>query len=386
MHLFGSFFARTDSGSANNPALNLTKAPAIEIVFSPFTATGQQGDWILDRPTGGGVDPDTQVIINGTSYSFTYQLSGTLPVSNNNGANQVPVQFRGEPVVIITVQNYPTPGTSTRLTFLPQSDATEAEMNAFGKGAIAIQNVSNNPQPTPICFVEGTRIATPSGPAAIETLRVGDLVLVDGDTPAPILWIDRTRHDWMGPTEASQPIFIAANAFGPGRPSRNLKVSPQHRILLRGDDVLRRCGVAEVLVPAKALVGLKGVRQMTGLKHAVYYHMLLARHSVVTAEDLATESFYPGRSALAALRQSQRAALTELFPGVADNPEAAYGGKARMCLTVRETQDLIRVRLVEAAAQTGGTTAVHPFVRRPTANPVSVGKLRTDTSRLATAC
>ena len=84
-----TYVAREDSGSANNPALNLTGAPAIELSFVAETDTGGAGDLFLDQPTGGGVDPDTQVEIGGTSYSFTYELSGTLPTQNRDGAQQV---------------------------------------------------------------------------------------------------------------------------------------------------------------------------------------------------------------------------------------------------------------------------------------------------------
>ncbi len=105
-----SYTARQDSGSANNPAINLTGAPAIDITFVAETDTGGAGDLFLDQPTGGGVDPDTQVEIAGTSYSFIYELSGTLPTLKKDGSQQVPDQYEGSDVVIITVQDYPLVG------------------------------------------------------------------------------------------------------------------------------------------------------------------------------------------------------------------------------------------------------------------------------------
>ncbi|MDP2606567.1 MAG: hypothetical protein Q8S00_28850, partial [Deltaproteobacteria bacterium] len=51
-----TFWARTDSNSANNPALNLTGDPATQITFVP---SGSNGDIFLEY-NGGAPDPDTQ--------------------------------------------------------------------------------------------------------------------------------------------------------------------------------------------------------------------------------------------------------------------------------------------------------------------------------------
>jgi len=89
-------YARIDSNSANNPALNLTGDSAIQFTFINETASGGSGDYYLDVPTGGGVDPDTQIDIGGTKYSFQFELIGTLPTLKKNGAQQVPGEFRRE--------------------------------------------------------------------------------------------------------------------------------------------------------------------------------------------------------------------------------------------------------------------------------------------------
>ena len=69
-----SFFARTDSNSANNPALNLTGDPAIEITFLAQTISGDSGDLLLESDAG-GPDPDTVVEIGGQTYSFSLTLT-----------------------------------------------------------------------------------------------------------------------------------------------------------------------------------------------------------------------------------------------------------------------------------------------------------------------
>lgn len=194
-----TFFARTDSNSANNPALNLTGDAAVQIVFVPDPSSGS-GDLILE--SGTGPDPDTLVEIGGQTYQFSFELSGTLPTQNKNGAQQVPDQFEGDPIYIVVVYDYPSVGETTRLAFLPDSNATQAEMDAFGTGAVAIQGVDTSPPPAAVCFSEGTAILTPTGERPVETLAVGDFVSVIGGAPMSVRWIYHSRYDWPGSSPA----------------------------------------------------------------------------------------------------------------------------------------------------------------------------------------
>lgn len=143
------YWTRTDSNSANNPALNSTGAASIQI---EFVTSGTNGDLILEQPAPGTVDPDTQVMINGAAYDFVFELSGTMPTTNNNGANQVPDQYKGSDVYVITVYDYPSAGDTTRLYFFPNETATQAEMDSIGNGAIDIQNLDMTPPEGPGLF------------------------------------------------------------------------------------------------------------------------------------------------------------------------------------------------------------------------------------------
>ena len=131
------------------------------------------------------------------------------------------------------------------------------------------------------CFAAGTRIATPRGLAAVERLRAGDQVLTVSGALRPIKWIGHRRvdcHRHPAP-ERVWPVHIAAHAFGEGRPRRSLLLSPDHSVFIEG-----------VLIPIKFLINDETVAQIE-LEQIHYYHLELARHDVVLAEGLPTETY-----------------------------------------------------------------------------------------------
>ncbi len=129
------------------------------------------------------------------------------------------------------------------------------------------------------CFAAGTRIATPAGEIPVEWLRVGDPVL----TPAgarPLCWVARRRCNTAAAPEL-RAVRIAAGALGAGRPRRDLRLSPQHALL-----------VGTVLVPAVALVNGATIGREPG-EVMTYHHIGLATHTTVLAEGAAVETFLP---------------------------------------------------------------------------------------------
>ena len=328
-----TFSGRTDSNTANNAALNLTGADAFEITFVP---RGSTGDIILDYDNG-NIDPDTHVQIDGVNYDFTFELSATLPTENRDGANQVPAEFRGSVLYLITIEDYPTVGDSTRFAFLPEEEATLAQMDAFGNGAIALQNVDTT-TPGTVCFAAGTRLRTPDGSLAVEHLKAGDRLSTVGGDARPILWVSSSHHEWPGAAGDTLPILISRGALGPNKPARDLIVSPQHKVLLSGSEVELHCGQPEVLVPAKALTSLRGIRRMNGKKRITYHHVMLDRHAVLISEGLGSESFYPGPTAMRMLSISQKLGIHRALPSLRTN---GYGPTARPCLTAAETEDMV---------------------------------------------
>ncbi|MDU9006196.1 Hint domain-containing protein [Sedimentitalea todarodis] len=180
-----------------------------------------------------------------------------------------------------------------------------------------------------VCFAAGTQITTPEGEVAVEDLRPGMLVTTMDHGAQPILWINRTNHLKPG-KQAS--ITLEPGCLGPRTPARRLRVSPQHRILLRSAIVERMCDTAEVLVAAKHLLPLDGITQSLGFLPVQYHHFACARHEVVVANGAEVETFFTGTQAMKTisdidLRQMRRQIAKAQFESLREPARPFLVGK-----------------------------------------------------------
>jgi len=150
------------------------------------------------------------------------------------------------------------------------------------KGGRYVSNVENI-EVVVACFRTGTRIATRDGAIPVEQLRVGQRVITP-EGGRPITWIGHRRLDPRRHPRPAQilPVRIAAGAFGPGVPERDLFLSPDHAIYWEG-----------VLIPIRHLLNGSTVAQTGQLQPVTYWHVELDRHSVLLADGLAAESYLP---------------------------------------------------------------------------------------------
>lgn len=138
-----------------------------------------------------------------------------------------------------------------------------------------------------VCFLSGAMIRMADGSEkAVEDIQVGDQVtaLVDGQSVArEIVWTGRkfayTRAG-LPADEAGYPVRIAAGALSEGVPSRDLFVTSEHSLFVNGG-----------FVPVRMLVNGGSIAYDRSQSNFFYYHIETADHSVIFANDCATESF-----------------------------------------------------------------------------------------------
>ena len=135
-----------------------------------------------------------------------------------------------------------------------------------------------------VCFAQGTMIRTHRGEIAVEALRVGDKVITASGKRRPIRWLGHNTVDCRSHPDprAILPIRIAADAFAPNMPSRDLTVSPGHGILVQIVD--------ELLVPAGLLCNGATVQQID-VDEVTYWHVELETHDVLFSDGLRSESY-----------------------------------------------------------------------------------------------
>jgi len=194
------------------------------------------------------------------------------------------------------------------------------------------------------CFAAGTRIATPDGPRSIERLREGDLVRIRHGEARTVEWVghrhvDCARH----PAPANvRPFRIAAHAFGPDVPCRDLLLSPDHAIF-----------AGDVLIPVKYLANGTTIRQVN-VSEVTYYHFELGEHEIVEAEGLTVETLLPGSDRTGFATGSP---VTTLWPEFAPwNREAR--GCAPLALTGRAL-DAVRHLIDRRAARVASRPIGH---------------------------
>lgn len=158
-----------------------------------------------------------------------------------------------------------------------------------------------------VCFAEGAPILTPDGYRPVETLEVGDRVITRDHGAQPLLWVGAREVSGLG---AMAPVRFAPDALGNPWAFR---VSPNHRILIKGPAADLTMGTPEVLVPAKHLVNDHSIRPAP-CEAVTYHHFLFEGHEIVDVAGALAESLHPGAEALDMLGEAARAEVLALFP------------------------------------------------------------------------
>lgn len=285
------------------------------------------------------VADSTTIFQNGTSTLDVLSnddnaTGGTLTITHINGQAVV----AGDTVTLTTGQQITLNADGT-FEIVTDADIEEVSFTYGVESSTGQTDVGFVTVDTVPCFVAGTLISTPDGDAPVETLTPGDLVMTQDDGPQPVRWIGRRVVPAMG---ALAPIRIASGTFGN---TRQLLLSPQHRVLIRDSVAELLFGEREVLVAAKDLVNDSSVRPVEG-GDVEYVHILFDRHQVVFAEGIETESFLPGPQTTSSFEREIVEEITTIFPEIDPETGHGYSGAARRLLRGYEA----RVLFAQSAA------------------------------------
>lgn len=155
-----------------------------------------------------------------------------------------------------------------------------------------------------VCFVSGTPIVTRGGLMPVQEIVKGTTVLTMDNGFQACTGVTVDSQFKPGPQNA--PICISTGALGDGVPTRPLRLSPQHRILISSPVAEPMFGASEVLVRAKDLLILDGVTQALPFLPVQYHHILCKNHEIICAGGVWAESLLSGTEAQIVLKNQQQ--------------------------------------------------------------------------------
>lgn len=262
----------------------------------------------------GEFDEGDTITINGVVYTIDIiqepANSGRFTLADGSNRSIDPASESNLSAIFLTVSN----GGDVRHFIIPNDSYGDMNIEEIRTGSLtdvagsdaAIISTTNNAVNI-VCFVTGAMIETPDGAVAVQDIRQGDLVLTRDNGPQRLRAILTKAVDLYQAPDRLKPILFEVGALGLNRPNQRLCVSPQHRVLVTDND-----GTG-ILVPAKALLGHRGVRIMRGKQQVTYFHLVFTRHEIIWANGTPTESFFPGPMALRALSRRNRREVRAIY-------------------------------------------------------------------------
>jgi len=289
----GTGLVLSNGASANNAGGTIEGAQSQDIAEG--AGVGLYGGAILT--TSGLIEGGTGALsTTADAVTFNYESGATTNLEElriYSGASfKGDIAGFGSPGSYVDIANWSRTGTSARFTSSTYTLATSDGNLTFtgltvGDEFMFGQFGASGTQITVACYRRGTRIRTEQGEQTIESLYIGDRVMTRSGTARPIRWIGRRRYS--GVEVASNPrvlpIRICAGALGEDSPRRDLWVSPEHAMWIKGQ-----------LIPARDLTNGSSIYQERSVAEVTYYHLEFDTHDVIYAEGAPSESFVDDES------------------------------------------------------------------------------------------
>lgn len=190
------------------------------------------------------------------------------------------------------------------------------------------------------CVLRGTMIATRRGEIAVEHLNATDEVVTRDGGLIALRWVGAITLDISAQAEAA-PIKLPAGALGNRVPVRDSYVAPDARIWMQGAEFVSAFTAREVLVPAGALVGWRGITQAQDVPMPQYFLLLCDGPQIIIADGVQLEMCHPGK-ALKDFETVVQDPMATLFPDLLEL--AGVGAQKRRRLNPQEAEQVIEVR------------------------------------------
>ncbi|HHI71565.1 MAG TPA: Hint domain-containing protein [Rhodobacteraceae bacterium] len=168
-------------------------------------------------------------------------------------------------------------------------------------------------------FARGTLVATNNGPVAVEDLLPGDRIQTRDNGLQTLQWVGSMM---LAPaalhreTRQKKLCRITADAFGLGRPAPDLILGPGARLLRRDAALVGAMGTPSALAPVKAFADGEIVLEVKPVTAVKVYHLAFARHQIICANGLETESYHPGPVERLQIDHEMKTIFMALFPHI----------------------------------------------------------------------
>ena len=166
-------------------------------------------------------------------------------------------------------------------------------------------------------FTAGTRIATAQGWRTVEAITVGDELLTFDNGAQKVVAVTRGAHFACSDTlpAFATPIDVPRGTIGNDDP---MVLLPEQPVLVESDAAEAMTGDPFALVPAKALVGFRGIERFRSLRPVKVITLHLENDELVFVDGgglLLVPSAIPGTSALDFIEAAGRPAPYKVARG-----------------------------------------------------------------------
>nr|WP_294522334.1 Hint domain-containing protein [uncultured Rhodopila sp.] len=299
----GSITIDASATGAQSGKLNIYGGSDVEVkvynsgTWAISTGTFKIGQGLANTGSGTGQDTwgggsatfDLASSITNQNFTFNSQFLGTLTFDTGyvwDATDAVTGFDRGDYIKFNTTTISRVDKNSADDYTVSLQNGTKVELKTTNAAGTAIGSgsslVGSNQIYFATCFAEGTGIATPAGNVAVETLSIGDMVVNQAGEARAIKWIGHRRLDFAAHPrpEMVAPVRILRGAFAETVPHRDLRVSPDHAILVDGK-----------LICARQLINGSTIYQEGGCRSVTYFHIELDSHDILLADGLTAESY-----------------------------------------------------------------------------------------------